>query len=273
MTKPSGDTRRVRAIAVVLVGSLAVTACSYPQPARVRDDSGPGSDVMLDGPVDTMVAMVDARPDGPAAPADHVARCAMDDNPADGTPTCTGATATCSACPAATTGYIGGGYMFTAASSHFVDLDPDTLLGPTFTVSIWVRPGASTGFVTAFGVAISAASSRNVASIMVGPSPNHAWFESTEAGNGDFLSGGPDLRDGMWHHVAITWNGSIKRLYVDGTQVATETTPLTTGGGPTSFGADYDANVATNFYPGALDELRIYSRALSAAEVATLAAQ
>jgi hypothetical protein len=73
---------------------------------------------------------------------------------------------------------------------------------------------------------------------------------------------------GAWHHVAYTWDGSNNRLYVDGTAV----TPTATGHDVAAvshviFGA---TTAGSGFYDGALDDLRIYDRVLTAQEVNTL---
>ena len=83
---------------------------------------------------------------------------------------------------------------------------------------------------------------------------------------------------GSWHHVVGTYDGSALRLYVDGKLVAS--TPRTGGigkGGDGSgnwfvIGKDYDQTVDQRWFDGKIDGVRVYSRVLSAAEVATLAA-
>ncbi|MGA2064834.1 MAG: LamG-like jellyroll fold domain-containing protein [Thermoguttaceae bacterium] len=77
--------------------------------------------------------------------------------------------------------------------------------------------------------------------------------------------------DTNWHHVAVTWDGSICRLYLDGVQVAQSSASFTpvTAGGYLYFGGDpnlYDGYSLN----GTLDEAAIWSRALSAAEVGIL---
>ncbi|MHB9132386.1 MAG: LamG-like jellyroll fold domain-containing protein [Armatimonadota bacterium] len=73
---------------------------------------------------------------------------------------------------------------------------------------------------------------------------------------------------GSWHHVAYVKNGSTHYLYVDGSQVATSTTnpytaaATTINAGRTVSGADY--------WPGKVDEVRVYTRVLSAAEITAL---
>ena len=74
------------------------------------------------------------------------------------------------------------------------------------------------------------------------------------------------LTTGAWYHLAATYDGSMLRLYVNGTQVAstaksgaitTSTNPLTIGGDPI-----YGQN-----FQGLIDEVRVYNRALSTSEV------
>ena len=82
------------------------------------------------------------------------------------------------------------------------------------------------------------------------------------------------LLDAMWHHVAAVGNGTNLRVYVDGRLVAsggsntsnygTSTFRFNMGGGGV-----WDAD--SNWLAGKIDEVRVYSRALSAAEVAWLA--
>jgi glucose/arabinose dehydrogenase/chitodextrinase len=82
------------------------------------------------------------------------------------------------------------------------------------------------------------------------------------------LEGPNPLPANQWTHVAGTYNGSTLRLYVNGTQVASQArtgnflvtgTPLRIGGN--TYGGE--------FFPGRIDEVRIYNRALSAAEIQT----
>jgi hypothetical protein len=80
-----------------------------------------------------------------------------------------------------------------------------------------------------------------------------------------------------WVHVALTHDGTTLRLYQDGKEVASapyarpqmpDTTPICIGCNQN--GPGDSANDET--LAGRLDEVMLYSRALSAAEVARLAA-
>ena len=72
-----------------------------------------------------------------------------------------------------------------------------------------------------------------------------------------------------WMHVAATYDGSTIRLYVNGMQESSlaANIAIVTNNLPLSIGAQSDA---TRFFQGALDQARVYDRALSAQEIAGL---
>ena len=71
-----------------------------------------------------------------------------------------------------------------------------------------------------------------------------------------------------WTHLAATFDGATVRLYVNGVQVASQaqTAPLATTSGTLQIGGDSYPN---EYFAGRIDEVRIYNRALSAAEIQT----
>ncbi len=89
------------------------------------------------------------------------------------------------------------------------------------------------------------------------------------------------VNDGQWHLVAVTWNGTTAAdgvaLYVDGVAVATGTALATIGNlGANDDGASSvlyfggDPNLALPYYKGLIDEVGVYSAALSASDIATI---
>ncbi|HEX5076793.1 MAG TPA: LamG-like jellyroll fold domain-containing protein, partial [Gemmatimonadaceae bacterium] len=78
------------------------------------------------------------------------------------------------------------------------------------------------------------------------------------------------LNNTAWMHVAATYDGSTIRLYINGTLEGSVAGPaaIATNSLPLTLGAQSDA---TRFYDGLVDDVRLYSRALSAAEITTLA--
>ena len=71
-----------------------------------------------------------------------------------------------------------------------------------------------------------------------------------------------------WTHLAVTYDGATLRLYVNGTQVSTR---AVTGSMPNSTGGLRIGgnNVRPEWFSGRIDEVRIYNRALTAAQIQT----
>jgi len=69
-----------------------------------------------------------------------------------------------------------------------------------------------------------------------------------------------------WTHLATTYDGANQRLYINGVLVATkaQTGAIAAANQPLRIGGN---NVSGEFFQGLIDEVRIYNRALSAAEI------
>jgi Concanavalin A-like lectin/glucanases superfamily len=83
-----------------------------------------------------------------------------------------------------------------------------------------------------------------------------------------------------WTHLAVTYDGAQAILYVDGqpakSQAVTglipaDTTPIILGGNGNGLKADGSAKIS-ELFPGVVDEIALYNRALTASEVGQLAA-
>lgn len=101
-------------------------------------------------------------------------------------------------------------------------------------------------------------------------SDGHVQFRLNLSGANRRLCGGV-LAPGQWHHLAATYDGAAARIYVDGAEVAStprsgtiraSSDALEIGSQPTQ----------TRFFDGGIDEVRLWSRARSAAEIANDAA-
>ncbi len=74
---------------------------------------------------------------------------------------------------------------------------------------------------------------------------------------------------GRWRHVAVTWDGSIVALYVDGRFQSSwrQSGTIQTGAAPIRLGATGEGGVATAFLDGDIAMPAIYAKALSPGEV------
>ncbi|QCB92692.1 LamG-like jellyroll fold domain-containing protein [Cellulomonas shaoxiangyii] len=145
---------------------------------------------------------------------------------------------------------------------------PDGLIsGPTYTVSLWVRPDVVTGFTTTFFGARDPESWVSV--VPQGPDGSTmvwsgtAWYDASTGGT---------IPAGEWSHLTLTVDGGDVAVYVDGAQRFTGTgfpNVFTTATGTFALGVNWwDTPFA-----GAVDELTVHGSALTAEEVAALAAR
>jgi hypothetical protein len=81
---------------------------------------------------------------------------------------------------------------------------------------------------------------------------------------------------GQWKHVAGVFNGSSIKIYVNGVlegsspiggTIASDTRPLTIGAGNNDLYTDFNPSAFANQWHGAIDEVEIFNRALSASEI------
>lgn len=75
-----------------------------------------------------------------------------------------------------------------------------------------------------------------------------------------------------WMHVAATYDGATIKMYINGVLNVTRasTSPITTNLLPFVIGAPSDG-LAARVFPGAIDDARLYNRALTDSEIAALA--
>jgi hypothetical protein len=230
---------------------------------------GDAPEVAIDAPE----VAVDAAPDAHALVDEAVARYPMDDDPATGVIGSVQLPTTCTACPTAAAGHRGGGYRFGGAAAF--ELPSSTLLGgPQFTVALWFTarsiPGVAGG-ASMVNKTTDDTVATNPTNILLYNGGN-VTFEST-AGANDYLQALTPVGTDAWHHVAATWDGTTKRIYLDG--VLSNAIAATIVDSPRTIwvGADRDFGVPMFYFDGTLDELQFYDRPLTPAEIALLASQ
>ena len=95
---------------------------------------------------------------------------------------------------------------------------------------------------------------------------NHSSRPAMGGTFGSDLVGTSALTANTWAHLAATYDGATMRLYVNGVQVASraQTGAIATSTNPLQIGGD---SIYGQYFAGRIDEVRIYNRALSAAEI------
>jgi hypothetical protein len=163
-----------------------------------------------------------------------------------------------------TDGRFGKALSFDGTNDQ-VTVAPTTALNLSsgMTLEAWVKP-------TALGSWRSVIFKENTGSLA------YALFASTTAqvptgtvfSNAEYsapAAGGLPLA--TWTHISMTWDGTTLKTYVDGAEVASQAAPapLITSTGQLRIGGE---NVRNGWFNGSIDEVRIYGRPLSAAEIA-----
>jgi hypothetical protein len=129
-----------------------------------------------------------------------------------------------------------------------------------FTLQAWVKKGSNKN-----DVAIVGAWTGSGPMLWVDHIATH-YRLTLDGGLSSYLDSGLDPVPGQWQHISATYDGASAHYYIDGTEVASR--PVGNGPGTSDMwriGA-YGGGPG-GFFDGLIDDVRIYSRALTPAEI------
>lgn len=160
-------------------------------------------------------------------------------------------------------GVVGQAMAFTD-SSHYIEVPNSNLnIGSEFTISGWIQTPQADGFRVLLSKGPKLAGHFE---IYLNPT---GWLAFYAEGIGDFNSN-VKLDDNQWHHFAVIYSGEHIKFYVDG--ILRSTHNASGGVADTIHTFRINGLVGGTFpMPGKMDEIRIYTYALSASMVADLA--
>ena len=140
------------------------------------------------------------------------------------------------------------------------------------TLQAWVKPSSLSGWDTVLmkerGTAgMSYALYAHDGGPLAGGANTPAGYVTTAAGDRSVRPAAA-LPLNVWSHVATTYDGANQRFYVNGALVATraQTGAVAVGNGALRIGGN--AAWSGEFFQGVIDEVRVYNRALTQAEIA-----
>jgi len=161
-------------------------------------------------------------------------------------------------------GRYGAALSFNGTTNWVTIADAAELdLTTAMTLSAWVRPSSLAGWSTAL---MKEAGNTLAYSLYAADNSNRPPAGYVQIGGDQPVVGSGVLPLNTWTHLAVTFNGSGMSLYVNGTlagtrnlsgSIATSTGPLRIGGNA----------VWGEYFAGVIDEVRVYSRAQSVAEI------
>jgi chitodextrinase len=163
-------------------------------------------------------------------------------------------------------GKSGGGLSFDGVDDLVTVADAASLdLSAGMTLEAWVRPTTNASWRTVvtkeqtgnlvYGLFANSDTAQPSGIVSIGSSPIQ-----------DIVRGPGALALSTWQHLATTYDGSALRLYVGGVQVATHAVSgaMPNSSGPLQIGGN---RVWSEWFQGQIDDLRVYDRALSQAEL------
>lgn len=165
-----------------------------------------------------------------------------------------------------------GGAIRVAAPNGCVDLGVDPKLQPpTMTVTAWINI-AALPLMGASGYIVGQAANADVAGWRIGARyTNAVGFELTTGGM-SYLIDTPAPALGTWHHVAMAYKSADSiEIFVDGvsTKAQSALPAITFVAVSVRIGCRSDD---ANYFDGMIDEVRMYDRVLTQAEITALAA-
>jgi hypothetical protein len=162
-------------------------------------------------------------------------------------------------------GKYGSALSFNGSTSRVDILDSTSLhLTTGLTMEAWVRPTT----LSAWRTVLMKEQTGGLVYGLYANSDTNRPSAHVNLGSESDTRGTAKLSVNTWTHLAATYDGSVLRLYVNGTQVSTRTLggSILTSTSALRIGGN---SIWGEYFAGLIDEVRIYNRALTTAEIQT----
>jgi hypothetical protein len=162
-------------------------------------------------------------------------------------------------------GRYGSALSFNGTSSWVTVADAAPLdLTTAMTLSAWVRPTSVTGDYRT--VILKERTPSLAYSLYANDGPSRPPAAYVNTGSDRSVIGTSNLPLNTWSHLAVTFGSGVLRLYVNGSLATTTTVSgsIATSTGPFRIGGNA---VWGEYFAGLVDEVRVYNRALTQAEI------
>jgi type II secretory pathway pseudopilin PulG len=162
-----------------------------------------------------------------------------------------------------------GGCLSFDGVDDFVRVQPSPIFNfSNFTISAWVKPAAFTSSYRSGIVSRRPGSGWNfdISGAIEGDGQGKA--ELMEAG-GAKIAGGTVMQAGQWYYAAVAVSGNSVRVYVNGVLDGSGTLAWTNGANDIIYIGGVQAS-SGYYLNGLMDDVRVYNRALSDAEIQSI---
>ena len=171
-------------------------------------------------------------------------------------------------------GEVGRAFSLDGVSQYVSVPDSTSLHQASFTVEGWFNFAAMGSVQTLFAKPYGNGTSNSLVAVFDGARTLTVGYY-TAGGNGMPVT---DIEftpaANTWHHVACTFDGLTMTLYVDAAYAGSQNSlsPIAYDNHPFLMGADMNNGAGVNFFNGLIDEVALFNRALSPAEIAGIVA-
>jgi len=164
-------------------------------------------------------------------------------------------------------GKYGGALSFNGVSDLVVINGSASLnLGSAMTQEAWVYPTAPTSFQSTWSTILHRETDAYYLHVSSPQGSLRPAGGATYNGSESYVASPSVIPLNAWTHLAVTYDGTMMKLYVNGVQVASKAASGTieTNSNPLRIGGNVPYG---QYFEGMIDEVRVYNRALSATEI------
>jgi len=165
--------------------------------------------------------------------------------------------------PSWTDGKVGSALYFSGAGDYVDFGSPATLRPAFFTLSTWFKSTTGGMIFRSFGRGMGV--QLGVGDNFGAPGKISFWTYGSSKKSG--ITSSESYNDDKWHHVAATFEASMISLYIDGVLIGSTTGEMVYQANFITIGSDGGVD---NYFKGAIDDFRIYNRALAVSEIQQL---
>lgn len=169
-------------------------------------------------------------------------------------------------------GQVGGAVTFDGTNDYInIPYNAALYLIGDLTLSAWINATTTASMRRIVNMPADGTSGTEGYSLMLNAGTAQFWMSGGACDGWDSSVSTPYTFTGSWHHIAGTVSGTTMKIYIDGALANTRTCPRSAS--PYVTGNLQIGRFSSGwgqYFSGSIDEVRIYNRALSAGEIASI---